>query len=156
MTDLITPDQFRAALQAEYLHVQKTIEDFDGRALTIKAWSVTFGLVAIAGAFASHACTVFLVASLSAGLFWYLETIWKVFQLAYYQRSEDIEMHFRGEWVLLHSFQIGASWMDAWNAVDRPTSLSIALWPHVALPHGFVFVLGISLFALTLIDVIAP
>lgn len=42
------------ALQAEYLHIQRAIVDFDARALTIKAWSVSFGLVAIGGAFASH------------------------------------------------------------------------------------------------------
>jgi len=36
----MTDDQVDAALQAEYLHLQKTIEDFDARALTIKAWSV--------------------------------------------------------------------------------------------------------------------
>ena len=45
-------EQLRNALQAEYLHLQKVIEDFDGRALTIKAWSVTFSLVTIAGFFA--------------------------------------------------------------------------------------------------------
>lgn len=46
----MTDDQVDAALQAEYLHLQKTIEDFDARALTIKAWSVTFGLVVFASA----------------------------------------------------------------------------------------------------------
>ena len=35
------PAQLDAALQTEYLHLQKTIEDFDGKAMTIKAWSVT-------------------------------------------------------------------------------------------------------------------
>jgi hypothetical protein len=44
-----TRDPLFAALQAEYLQLQKTIEDFDARALTIKAWSVTFGLTALAG-----------------------------------------------------------------------------------------------------------
>lgn len=56
----------RAELQAEYLHLQKVIEDFDGRALTIKAWSITFSLVALAGAFASHVTAVLLVSSISA------------------------------------------------------------------------------------------
>lgn len=68
----MSDDQLNAVLQASICILQRTIEDFDGRALFIKAWSVTFGLVAIVGAFASHAAGVFLVASLSACLFWLL------------------------------------------------------------------------------------
>jgi hypothetical protein len=36
------------------LQLQKTVQDFDGKTLTIKAWSVTFGLATIASAFISH------------------------------------------------------------------------------------------------------
>jgi hypothetical protein len=81
------------ALQAEYYHLQKTIEDFDGRALTIKAWSVTFGLASLVGAFVSRASLVFLIAAAGAALFWLLESFWKAFQLGYYARIEKIEAH---------------------------------------------------------------
>jgi len=141
--------QLSTALQAEYLHIQKTIEDFDGRALTIKAWSVTFGLAAIGGAFASHAGAVFLVSAFSACLFWYLETTWKVFQLAYYARSERIERHFRTKDKLQVPFQIGTSWQRRWNATENAEVGWVALWPHVALPHAAVFVFGVVLFCLT-------
>lgn len=43
-------DQLRAALLAEYLHLQKAVEDMDARAVTIKAWSISFSLAAVAGA----------------------------------------------------------------------------------------------------------
>ena len=38
-------DKIAAHLAQEYLFLQKVIEDFDARALTIKAWSVTFSAV---------------------------------------------------------------------------------------------------------------
>jgi len=59
----------RELLKAEYLHIQRVIEDFDGRAVTIKAWSISFSMVALAGSFASHTPAALLVASLSAFLF---------------------------------------------------------------------------------------
>ena len=37
-----------ALLKEEYLHLQKTVEDFDQRTLTIKAWSVTTSMAGIA------------------------------------------------------------------------------------------------------------
>ena len=152
----MTDDQLNAALQAEYLHIQKTIEDFDGRALTIKTWSVTFGLAATAGAFASHAPIVFLVASVSAGLFWFLETAWKKFQLAYYTRSEQIEKHFRGENQLKHPFQIGASWYKTWSKMVTAEVRRVALWSHVALPHAFVLLLGVVLYILAMVGAFKP
>ena len=148
--------QLSVALQAEYLHIQKTIEDFDARALTIKAWSVTFGLASIAGAFASHASVVFLISSLGAVLFWYLETTWKVFQLAYYARSERIEKHFRTKEKLTAPFQIGASWQRRWEGMTRAEVRWVSLWPHVALPHALVLALGIVLFVLSSVGVINP
>ena len=144
----MTEDQVNDFLQAEYLHIQKTIEDFDARALSIKTWSVSFGLAAIAGAFASHASIVLLVASVSSVLFWFLETMWKTFQLAYYARSETIEKHFRGQSAIAHPFQIGTSWYAKWSHMKTAETRRIALWPHVALPHAFVLVLGAALYLL--------
>ena len=149
-------EQLRAALQAEYLHLQKVIEDFDGRALTIKAWSITFSLVALVGAFASHASPVFLVSSISALLFWFIEGSWKTFQYAYYDRSGDIEKYFRGEKKISAPFQIGTSWFRRWQSGGVARLKKILLWPHVALPHVIVAVLGVVLFLLATAGVIKP
>jgi hypothetical protein len=149
-------DQLRAALQAEYLHLQKVIEDFDGRVLTIKAWSITFSLVALAGAFASHASAVFLVSSISALLFWFLEGSWKTFQYAHYDRSGKIEAYFRGEGKLDSAFQIGTSWHRGWISGGPRTLRQIMLWPHVALPHVVVAAIGLVLFSLNAAGVIRP
>ncbi|VVP24328.1 hypothetical protein PS862_04020 [Pseudomonas fluorescens] len=150
----MTEDQLNAALQAEYLHLQKTIEDFDSRALTIKAWSVTFGLVSIAGAFASHSYIPFLISSMSTAIFWLLETQWKLFQICYSSRSSLIEEHFRGKAKVEHPFQIGSSWSTAWKAIRTQKLKQVPLWPHVALPHAFVMILGILLFFLSITHVI--
>jgi len=103
-------DSAAAMLQAEYLHLQKTVEDFDARTVTITAWSVSFSLVALGGAFASKAFPDFLVASLSALRFWIIEGFWKNFQYAYYRRIEVIEAYFRGEHRALQPFPITAAW----------------------------------------------
>ncbi|TAN25030.1 MAG: hypothetical protein EPN31_16210 [Castellaniella sp.] len=140
--------QLTAALQAEYLHLQKTIEDFDSKALTIKAWSISFSLTVLVGAFASRASPVLLIASVASLLFWFLETMWKVFQLGYYERVEEIEAHFRGELKGTAPNQICTSWMKKWNATPWSDVRGMALWPHIALPHGVIVVIGIVLFAL--------
>jgi hypothetical protein len=132
------------------------IEDFDARAVTIKAWSITFSLVALAGAFASHARAVFLVSCVSALLFWFLEGSWKTFQLAYYDRSRDIEDYFRGAKEIEAPFQIGASWYKSWKAGGSSKLRHVLLWPHVALPHLVVAAMGLLLFVLAVSGVLAP
>lgn len=148
--------ELSSALQAEYLHLQKTVEDFDGKALTIKAWSVTFSLTVLVGAFVSHANTVFLIASVASILFWYLETMWKVFQLGYYERIQEIEAHFRGEELQECADQIYASWMNKWNMTTWSQIRAMAMWPHIALPHAVVAAVGFLLFALARVGVLTP
>jgi hypothetical protein len=152
----MTDDPVNAALQAEYLHVQKTIEDFDARALTIKAWSVTFGLVVFASAFAGHSPIPFLISAASAAIFWMLETQWKLFQVSHYARAHRIEAHFRGDAKVDHPFQISRSWYGSWKARRVGEIARIAFWPHVALPHVVLVALGLCLFALSAWGVIEP
>jgi len=144
----MTDDQLSSALQAEYLQLQKTIEDFDSRALTIKAWSVSFSLVAVAGAFVSNSDVVLLVASLSALLFWLLEGTWKGFQYAYYRRSKSIEAHFRGDVSLPAPFQIGTTWSASWREGGVRRIAWILTWPQVAMPHLAVCILALAIFVL--------
>ena len=140
--------QLDAALQAEYLHVQKTIEDFDGRALTIKAWSVSFGLVSLVGAFATRISAVFLLAVVSSALFWLLESFWKSFQLGYYERVEAIEAHFRKEKMLTSPHQISSTWQAWWEKTSWWVLARTAIWVHVALPHALVLIVGILAYLL--------
>jgi hypothetical protein len=140
--------EMRALLKDEYLHLQKVIEEFDGRAITIKAWSVTFSLVVLVGAFASHVAAAVLIGSFSAALFWTIEGYWKTFQYAYYDRSGKIERFFAGEINQLVPLQIGSSWFKRWKTGGNRRLLRIMFWPHVALPHVLIFFVGLLLFAL--------
>jgi len=147
-------DQLHVALQAEYFQLQKVVEDMDGRAVTVKAWSVSFSLVAIAGAFASTRIHVLLLACASALIFWWIEARWKTFQDAYYGRIDEIERHFRDEKKLESALQIRTSWYKYWNAGGKKRLWQIMLWPHVALPHVIVAVLALVLYLLAQFKVV--
>ncbi len=136
----------RELLKSEYLHLQSVIEDFDQRALTVKTWSISFSFAALGGAFAANAPIVLLVASVSALIFWFLEGQWKTFQYAYYSRSETIEEFFAGKIQDLAPMQIGTSWRSDWNEGGIKRLLWIIRWPHVAMPHIAVFVIGLIVY----------
>lgn len=144
-----------ALLKDEYLHIQSMIESFDGRMLTIKAWSVSFSLAAFGGAFATNAPEVLLIASLSAMMFWLIEGFWKTFQYAHYNRAIKIERYFAGEPDEIYPMQIGSSWQKQWKRGGKRRLLRMMMWPHVYLPHGVVFLLGIAVYVGSKLDWIA-
>jgi hypothetical protein len=135
-------------LKDEYLHLQSVIESFDGRMLTIKAWSVSFSLAAFGGAFATGAAEVLLIASLSAAMFWLIEGLWKTFQYAHYKRAVVIETYFaeQGQAAEVPPMQIGSSWQVQWKRGGKRRLFRLMRWPHVYLPHAVVFGLGILLY----------
>lgn len=138
----------RLLLKDEYLHIQTVTQDFDGRAVTIKGWSVTFSLVALVGAFVSHAPAALLVGSFSACLFWLIEGLWKAVQYAYYDRAGKIERYFACELKEIIPLQVGASWYKRWKAGGIRRLLRIMFRPNVALPHVLVFLAGLLLYVL--------
>jgi hypothetical protein len=144
----------RELLKSEYLHLHKVIVDFDGRAITIKAWSVSFSLVALVGAFTLHAAAALLISSFSAALFWLIEGYWKTFQYAHYERMRVIENYFRGERKALVPLQINASWIKQWRADGAKRLAQVMAWPYVALPHALVVILGVALYWLAGVQVI--
>lgn len=75
----------------EFKIVQKRIEHFDQLALTIKSWSITLSAVAIGFGFVENQTILFLLASLSALIFWYLEASFKVYQTALLNRTKELE-----------------------------------------------------------------
>jgi len=77
-------------LKEEYFHLQDTVEDFDQKALTIKAWSVTLSMAGFGVAFTKSAPSILLLAALASLLFWVTEALWKSFQRAYYSGSTKL------------------------------------------------------------------
>lgn len=142
-------DATDAMLQTEYFHLQKVVEDFDARALTIKAWSISFSLAVMGGAIASRNSAVLLVSFVSALLFWLLEAMWKSFQAGYYRRIGEIERHFATSDSAGAPLQISRTWFDQWKSGGNRGWLRILFWPHVCLPHLVVATMGLVLFLLT-------
>src|SRR5262249_33757013 len=93
----MTDEQRCELLKDEYLQLEAAIRELDGRALAIKASSVTFSMVAVVGWFAAAAPAAFLIASLGSCLFWHIECMWKTFQYAFYERVNQIEEYFAGK-----------------------------------------------------------
>ena len=138
-------------LGQEYLHVQKVVEDFDAKTLTVKAWSVTFSATAIGFAYEKAKPEILLVAILSAAAFWIVEALIKVNQQAYYRRIAEIEEHFAGERET-KPFQIGRAWGAAFDEHRRYRRVfSVMTWPHVFMPHLAIAAVGLSLLLVALV-----
>jgi hypothetical protein len=150
----MTDDKHLEFLKEEYFQLQRSIEEFDGRALTIKAWSVTFSMVALVGAFAAHAPAALLIAAFGSCLFWWIECMWKTFQYAFYERINAIEDFFAGTGERPVPLQIGRAWYERWSCMGVKKMCRILTWPRVALPHAAVALLGFVLFVLALAGVI--
>ncbi len=140
------PEKLNDYLAQEYLAIQRFTEDFDGRALTIKAWSVTFSAAGLGLAYVQHSPLILLTAGGSAIVFWLVEALWKVNQQAYYDRIFTIEDHFaKGETTI--PFQIAKSWSAAFDRHNKYWfALRVMRWPHVALPHVLIVLASIALF----------
>lgn len=132
-------------LQAEYLHLQKVVEDFDGKALTIKAWSATLTSAGIAAAYSQGTPQLLLVTAGGACVFWIVELLWKMSQDAYYPRIEAIETCFREQRFDLAPMQI-SRWWPAPPSAHVARFLRALILPRVFLPHLLVAISAISLY----------
>jgi hypothetical protein len=93
-----TEPELRGYLKDEYLLLQGQYEDFDRRTLTIKGWVGTSAFAALAVSFGTsnkYAYIFPLMVTVLAGVFWYLEAHWKLFQQATADRIRIIEAFFR-------------------------------------------------------------
>ena len=146
-------------LAQEYLFLQNTIEQFDARALTIKAWSVTFSAAGLGLAYEQDNPSLLLVAAGSAIIFWLIDAVWKFHQRAFFPRVIAIEEWFRNASPDVTPFQISTGWKTefAETAADRTYTRSGSRWkryavpffPGVMLPHVVVASVGLLLYFLT-------
>ncbi len=146
--------ELHGLLRDEYLQLQKTVEDFDQRALTIKAWSVTFSSAGLATGSVTLNSLLFLISAIGALAFWIVEALWKTNQQAHYSRVWEIERYFRDEGLEkspeIKPFSIGLTWSSAFRANGQyKRAFRVFSWPHVALPHAIIVATGIALCVLT-------
>ena len=148
-------------LSQEYLFLQKTIEEFDARALTIKAWSVTFSAAGLGLAYQQHNKVLLLVAAGSALAFWIVDAVWKYHQRAFYPRALMIERWFaaRAAEPGAAPFQINTYWQSEFGRgmLDRVQTretdsvwkaYAIPLFVGVMMPHVAVLAAGVALYLL--------
>lgn len=135
----------REALLAEYLKLQDIVEDFDKRALTIKAWSVTISAAGIVTSYAEGSTPILAVSTITAFFFWLVEGTWKVNQQCFYGRVRSIEQSFR-ENNSIAPLQIASQWSLEYHKRKSLFYLwRILWWPHVALPHALLVLFGAGL-----------
>ena len=134
-------------LKDEYFHIQKAVDDFDRRVLTIKAWRATLSMAGIGAAFTQKMPDLLWMSGVSGLAFWMVETLWKSFQSAFYPRLTLIEAHWRDRSAPIDVLQTNTAWMAAYDGFRTRDFLRFALFPHVALPHVLVALVGIGLFA---------
>lgn len=133
-------------LREEYFYLQRTVESFDTRALTIKSWSVTVSMVGIGAAYLQSKPSLLLLSASSALLFWIIETLWKSFQRAFTLRLEEIETLLEQTSIdNIASPRISLSWKEN---LAKVRFWKIFFWPHVCLPHIIILLAGCLLFGL--------
>lgn len=137
-------------LKEEYFFLQKTVEDFDSKTLTIKALSVTGSLVIIATGLSDKGCgspLLFLVASVAALVFWLIEAIYQCFQSGYDVRIIELEKYFSD--TSINSKPIPLQIYKGWST-NKGASLKQILkkfiWPVIMLPHLVIFLAGIIIY----------
>jgi len=152
-------DKTEEYLAQEYLHLQQIIEGFDGRVMTIKAWSVTFSAAGLGLAYQQHNPVLLLVAAGSALVFWMVEAIWKLDQRAFFKRIRQIE-----DWFAKGSpdrtaapFQINSQCAREYftglsgpegrrDLAERGFVFVVPFYAGIMLPHVVVFAAGVLLY----------
>lgn len=123
-------------LEREYFYLQKEIQSYDSKSLTIKAWSVSVaGAIAGSSAFGANRSALLFAAIVSL-MFWFIEASWKAFQYANYARLNTIEAYMRGGAERIDPMQISASWSQSYHRDKYSRLLKLLVWPRVVVPHG--------------------
>ena len=138
-------------IKEEYFYLHGQIEEFDKKALQIKQWSVTIALAGIGTAYWKEVPALLLLAALSAMLFWFLETQWKLFQQAHIYRIRLIEKCLRSQSRDLVPLQINTFWEKRYKSKYKKLSAlyEVARWRSVWIPHGLIIIAGILLFVVS-------
>lgn len=142
--------RFDSFLKDEYLMIQSTINKFDDMTLRVKGWSITLSLAAIVTGFVYKTPLLFLLASLSALVFWFLEYKWRTYQEPFMLRSIDIEKYFSGDCLDIQLFQVGSKWQVVKRNMTNKTKLQIFLFAHVMFPHILIVLAGVLLYLLVI------
>ncbi len=140
-------------IKDEYIMLQGFYEDIDERCITIKGWSITAGLAAIGAGFV-YSELLFLAAVFTSFLFWYLEGYWRGLSFFFSRRILEIEAGIReGDLDGLTPLHVYNSWQRNFEKHGGQTWRYMRKEPS-RMPHLFLMVAGIALYALRLLDLV--
>jgi hypothetical protein len=140
-------ETFKVALR-EYYWIEDQVDRFDDRSLKIKAWSITLSGVALGAGFSYNKPILFLIAAVSALVFWYLETNWKYFQEALADRVYELESFLNGS----GGTYTGPRICDAFKSHLHNPKMEWSKFPrlffrrNVHLPHSVILISGLYLY----------
>ena len=145
-------------LKDEYLFLEKAYEDYDARLMTIKGWGATVAIAAIGLGFYQNSY-LWLFAAGASVVFWYLESIWKVYQNNYATRIKTLECAFReNQFSKIAPFQIYNSWWESDQKVRKETkqlTFLRTMWnPNIFFPHVVTAFVSVGLFVLEWLGVL--
>jgi hypothetical protein len=129
----------------EYLKLQDLIEKSDQRSFTVKSWSVTVSMSAVALAVTSSKLELYLLGSVSALLFWIIDAYVKLFQSAYISRANEIERLKTGDKEKAAP-GIGRVFRNVIAEKGSKRFWSIFRFSQVMLPHSAIVLFGILAF----------
>ena len=143
----------------EYYFLQSEIGRYDSLTHGIKNWSITVGFALIAAAFAQKISGLFLLASITSLLFWMTEARWKRYQRLHRKRIEVVESFLNGSNATYDGPKINyniANGISEYgdNSLVRlknivSQELKIMRYSNIRLPHNFVCLFSLILFALS-------
>jgi hypothetical protein len=133
-------------IKQEYFKLQDFYEDFDKRIQTIKGWSITVALAAIAAGLNYKNEYLGLFAAISSFVFWIIDATWKSFQYHYRPRIAEIEEKMRAEDITdIKPLQIYASWGDSYRQ-KKYTPIKLFSYSIVYIPHLPIVLIGLAFF----------
>ena len=141
-------------LKDEYTKLYDLIDNFDGKTLKVKEWSITVGVAAIGGAYITKAPLLLLLSSFSAFIFWVIEYQWKSFQYPYFERVTEIERYFQNKNTEINVFQISHTWEKVQPNLTFKEKLKIFGYTNIFMPHIFTIIIGVSLYVLHLYNIV--
>jgi len=145
----IKQEQIVSILQEEYFYLQKSVDEYDKKSLTIKGWSITFSLAILVGAFVKCNEILLLISSFSALLFWIIDWYWKQFQNANYARLFDIERFISGREIKdFRYLNVTGSWFASFKSNTKSKKVKLFFLPQTHLPYSIILAFGFIIFTL--------
>ncbi|MBC9175929.1 hypothetical protein [Pseudoroseomonas ludipueritiae] len=140
-------EDIRDELREEWMLLQKQYEDFDQRALSLKALMTPLIGAGYAAGIAHTSKSIVVATIIVTACLWALETIWKTFQYCLTDRIKAIEEYFRSPERNLDfkPYQIYTSWGQVFDRDKHNWKLwcDRATQPFVLIPYAPMIVAGV-------------